>query len=596
MTAGPWAIGNVAAVRDGTLLPPPPAFSLAGPYVYDTWSARRVPSVSRCIQVYTGLCKQMRMDAYRGDVLLDQPRLLVRPDPTRARSWFTHVSVEDYLLEGNAIARVTSRGVDGWPLAVQWIPAAWTYIQWAVGQNRPDYYVLGQLIPFDDVIHVRRGADRFYPIRGVGVVEENLATLDRVAMEEAYERQTLAGASVPSVAIITPGATLTQEVADQAKTAWQTKFGGPVREPAILPNGTQVIPLAWSPSDTQLVEARKMSLTDVANMFNVDGYWLGAPTAGITYKTSAPQYQQILRTSLEPVLSDFEDVWSDAWLPRGTTVVFDRNKLLRDDLPTTALAITTLVGADVMSADEARAYLMGQPLDLSGPAPKPPKPPPPPPGSAPPPLPAAADTSPPDRRCPSDVERRAGRVRFRDPRHVDGHAPYTRIEGRAVPYDTWANVGAYLERFRPDAFKKSVGEGAKALPLMLFHGRDDMWPIGMSTGWSSKPDGLYGRWQLNGSPNAQRAAEMAASGELGFLSIGFVDVRSVPKRPPTTTRRSARTTWTGSPGSRPAWSKPSIVPTPAYADAQVTLVRSTGAGGRPAPADGVSPVVADRAG
>ena len=64
----------------------------------------------------------------------------------------------------------------------------------------------------------------------------------------------LAGGAVPSVAIITPTGTLTQDVADAAKEAWLNKFGGPVREPVILPNGTQVIPLAWSPSDTQLIE------------------------------------------------------------------------------------------------------------------------------------------------------------------------------------------------------------------------------------------------------------------------------------------------------------------------------------------------------
>jgi HK97 family phage portal protein len=295
---------------------------------------------------------------------------LHRPDPTRARSWFVHVAVEDYLLEGNAICQVTSRGADGWPLSVQWIPAAWVFIMWFPYDPQPVYFVLGQQVPFDDIVHIRRGADRFYPVRGVGVVEENLASLDRTAMEEAYERSTLSSSSVPSVAVIAPQATLTQEVADQAKNAWVTKYGGPVREPAVLPNGTQVIPLAWSPSDTQLIEARKMSLIDVGNMFNLDSYWLGAPVAGMTYRTAGPQYQQVLRTSLEPVLADFEDVWSDAFLPRGSQIIFERNKLLRDDLPTTAIALSTLTGAHIVSTDEARAYLMGSPLELSGPAPE----------------------------------------------------------------------------------------------------------------------------------------------------------------------------------------------------------------------------------
>jgi HK97 family phage portal protein len=377
MTVAPWSIGRVPVrPRDGSLIPPPGSSLGGAAYVWDTFTARRIPAVGRCIQLYGGMCKQMSIDAYRGDDLVDpRPRLLDRPDPDEARSWFVQVSVEDYLLDGNAVARVTSRNRDGWPTTVKWLPSVAVFIMWWPGDPRPSYFYYGEEIPYADVIHIKRGADRLYPARGVGVVEEHLATLDRAAMEEEYERSTLAGSSVPSVAVIAPGQ-VTQEVADEAKGQWVAKFAGPVREPAILPNGTQVIPLAWSPSDTQLIEARKLTLVDIANLFNIDSYWLGAPVAGMTYKTASPQYQQILRTSLEPVLADFEDGWSNAWLPRGTVIHFDRNKLLSEDLPTSALALSTLTAADIISADEARAYLMGRPFDLSGPAPKP-KPPPP---------------------------------------------------------------------------------------------------------------------------------------------------------------------------------------------------------------------------
>jgi HK97 family phage portal protein len=326
--------------------------------VYDATSARRIPAVGRALQLYSGLCKQMPMDAYRGRDPIPRPRLLARPDPFRARSWFVHVCIEDYLLNGNAIALVTARGSDGWPLAVVWLPATWVYIMWDPPNEQDITYTYVNIkLPFDDVIHVRRGADRSYPVRGVGVVEEYLSSLDRVAMEEAYERNTLAGAAVPSVAVITPQAQLNKDVAKEAKDRWVETLSGPVREPVILPNGTQVIPLAWSPADSQLQEARKMSLVDVANMFNLDGYWLGAPVAGMTYRTAGPQYQQVLRTSLEPVLADFEDVWSDAWLPRGTTVRFERNQLLRDDLPTTATALATLVQAGIITPEQAAAYI-----------------------------------------------------------------------------------------------------------------------------------------------------------------------------------------------------------------------------------------------
>ena len=162
---------------------------------------------------------------------------------------------------------------------------------------------------------------------------------------------------MPSVAVITPNPRLEQGEADEAKLAWQTKFGGANREPVILPNGTQVIPLAWSPTDAQLTQARAMPLIDVAAMFNVDGYWLGAPASGFTYRTAAPMYQSLLRTSIEPLLADIEDVWSDAWLARGQQIRFDRNQLLRDDLLTTTQALVQLVTADIITTDEARLYL-----------------------------------------------------------------------------------------------------------------------------------------------------------------------------------------------------------------------------------------------
>lgn len=156
---------------------------------------------------------------------------------------------------------------------------------------------------------------------------------------------------------------------------------------------------------------------------------------------------------------------------------------------------------------------------------------------------------------------------------------YTKLEGRAVPYDTWANVGPYMELFKRGAFAKSISDAKRAnrqIPLLLFHGRDDLWPIGAAEQWREAADGLHGEWRLNDSTNAQRAAAMARSGELGFLSIGFQSIRTVPEMVADSdyapmlgeahmdrlTQVEARLVET------------SLVPTPAYADAQVTLVRS----------------------
>ena len=105
-----------SVVRSTPLLSPPNGAltpGAPGVYVYDAQSARRIPAVGRALGLYGGLSKQMPLDAYKGTMPQPRPNILRRPDPDRARSWFVQVSVEDYLLNGNAICLGRSIGVGG---------------------------------------------------------------------------------------------------------------------------------------------------------------------------------------------------------------------------------------------------------------------------------------------------------------------------------------------------------------------------------------------------------------------------------------------------------------------------------------------------
>lgn len=351
------------------------AATLPTPLVYDTSTARRIPGVQRALAIYGGMSKQMSMDAYRGSVPLARPRVLDQPDPARGRGWFTQVQVEDYLLNGNALALVTSRDAAGWPSSLMWLPAQWVYLIWYPDAPATLHYALtwapSMFIDPADIVHIRRGADPWCPARGIGVVAEMLRTLDKAAREEEYERSTLAGAAVPSVAIITPNPRLSTEEAAEGKTTWNEKYGGYGREPGIFPAGTTVVPLSWSPESAELTAARAATLTDLANAFNLDGYWLGAPGSSMTYRSPGSMYTNLLRVSLEPVLTDFEDVWSGALLPRGQRVRFDRAQLVHDDLQTTITTLAAAVNAGLYTRDEARVYmglsLLGEAIPQVGP-------------------------------------------------------------------------------------------------------------------------------------------------------------------------------------------------------------------------------------
>ena len=308
--------------------------------VWDAQTARTIPGVGRALQLYGGLIASCVLSARRGDDVLPTPRLLERPDPDMAYPTFVGVHVEDYLLHGNACHLVTVRDArSGRPAAVRWYPAH----RWGIQPDRagqPVYLLDGREVPRDDVIHVQRGADPAFPHRGVGVVEQHVRTLNRAGLQEAAEAANLTSRGMPSVAIIAPNAELGESEADAVADKWVERFSGPEPKPALFPKDTQVIPLAWNPSDAQMVEARAMTVKDVANVFNLDGYWLGAEGSSHTYRSPGPMFLILTRVSLGPVMDVFEDVWSFDWLPRGQEVRFDRTELLRDDLTTMVQAFT----------------------------------------------------------------------------------------------------------------------------------------------------------------------------------------------------------------------------------------------------------------
>jgi HK97 family phage prohead protease len=96
----------------------------------------------------------------------------------------------------------------------------------------------------------------------------------------------------------------------------------------------------------------------------------------------------------------------------------------------------------------------------------------------------------------------------------------------------------------------------------------------VSDSWEHQDDGLHGVWRLNGTNDAQQAAMLAESGDLGYLSIGFSPIDSRwefvddfnpdlgPDHMDRVTRMESRLL------------EVSMTPTPAFPTAEVTLVRT----------------------
>lgn len=112
-------------------------------------------------------------------------------------------------------------------------------------------------------------------------------------------------------------------------------------------------------------------------------------------------------------------------------------------------------------------------------------------------------------------------------RDVDEKAGFTRLCGRAVPYDEFADIGWFMEQHEPGSLAKSIKEAAQALPLLLFHDTRSLSSmIGSVDEWQDSRKALDAIWKLEQHDEAQRAAELVHNGTLTRMSIGFVPIRS----------------------------------------------------------------------
>lgn len=115
---------------------------------------------------------------------------------------------------------------------------------------------------------------------------------------------------------------------------------------------------------------------------------------------------------------------------------------------------------------------------------------------------------------------------------VDTNMRLTKMEGRAVSYVTLATRFWHRLHVGEGSLDKSIKEAARALPLLLFHD-DAAFPIGNAHEWRSQSgDGLWGVWDIDEHPDAQRAARQARDGHMTGLSIGFEYLLSSWSQPP----------------------------------------------------------------
>ena len=133
------------------------------------------------------------------------------------------------------------------------------------------------------------------------------------------------------------------------------------RQPTVTNANTTIEPLSWNPSETQLLDARKFTLNELALIFGLDPSWLGASQTSRVYSNIEQEAINLVKFSLGGHLARFEQELSRHF-PRGTRAKANLDALLRSDTLSRYQAHKLGIDAGFLTDDEARALEGRAPL------------------------------------------------------------------------------------------------------------------------------------------------------------------------------------------------------------------------------------------
>lgn len=332
--------------------PSPPAASLA-PFTFDPAdvltvdrdAALTVPAYARGRSLIADTVASFPLDEWvAGERVYPARTLLVTPDPGTTRRYVIACTVEDLVDYGRAWWLVTARdATTGKPRHVERItdrvevdPRGAVLVDGNTVRER-------DLIRFD---HASTGA--------LGRGARILATA--LQLERAAERY----ARLPAPRTILRG-TGEVHLSDDEATALLDGYERTVKaRGAAYVDAVEVEQVGWTASEVQLVEARRHTAAQVANLLSLDSSWLGASESGssLTYTNRQDLYRGLVDLTLRPYLDTVEQRLSrDDVTERGHVIRANLDAFLRGNVEARADLVARLLPLDVLTRDEARVLL-----------------------------------------------------------------------------------------------------------------------------------------------------------------------------------------------------------------------------------------------
>ena len=291
--------------------------------------------------------------------------LLAKPSPHLTPSTFVETALANLNTHGIAIiakfrdgnttaSRVSQLAfIDPRRVAVALVGGVPTY---SVAPGTTDL-VEGVFGP-EDILHIKAmSLDGLIGLSPIAQARDALSTA--MALEDAAGRD-FANGTAPA-GVIQTKAKLDDEALDRLRRDWEAMYRGTKNRGrvAFLEDGWEWKSVSSSASDAQFVEQRRLSSTQVARIFRVPPYMIGADAgSSMTYANVEQALTAFLTHTIRPWLVKIEEALQadpDLFgIDSDLYPEFELDAILRADAATRANVYSVAVGRPYMTVNEAR--------------------------------------------------------------------------------------------------------------------------------------------------------------------------------------------------------------------------------------------------
>jgi HK97 family phage portal protein len=329
-------------------------------------------TVMACVRLLADTIAALPWKAYRRDQngtpveLNPQPAILRSPFPAFDLFQYKWMMVASLALRGNFYGVVTSRDKNFKPTAILPLHPDSVFLE----RNNdllmwfdPTYRVLGQALPPEDIVHIRRFCMAGEP-QGLSPIRQAAVAIGMGLAAEEYGYRYFRESANPS-GILSTDQDLDDTAVTRQQKNWIASHGGR-RLPAVLTGGFKWQTLSISPNESQFLETRKFQRSEISMMYGIPPHMIGDVDKSTSWGTGIEQQNigaitYTFRAWTSPIESELSSL-----LPHGQYMRFDYSALLRGDVKTRFDAYEKALHSGWINVNEIRAKEELEPIGPDG--------------------------------------------------------------------------------------------------------------------------------------------------------------------------------------------------------------------------------------